>query len=137
VAGLNGAISHFDGVTWTAELVGNTDFAAVHGARMAGGERRYVAVGTAGALLSVVGDAGVLTQVSNAVSFSGTWVSPSGTAWAVGRASDGGAFVMKSAPAGAWGLVPLTSPRPVTGVFGFDATIWVTGPQGMILRKDP
>lgn len=135
VAGLNGATSHFDGVTWTAESVGNIDFAAVHGAQLAGGERRYVAVGNAGALLSVVGDAGVLTQVSNAVSFSGTWVSPRGRAWAVGRASDGGAFVMNSEAAGAWVLVPLTSPRPVTGVFGFDETIWVTGSQGMILRR--
>lgn len=141
VAGLNGTTSRFDGIVWTQQYVGvANELAAVHGALTLDGGRRYVAAGNGGALYSVVGDAGSLSTLSPAVNFSGAWVSARGTAWAAGKASDGGAFVVKSEPGGAWGLEPLSSPRPVSGVFGFDeadggVTVWVSGQQGMILRK--
>ena len=141
VAGLNGTTSRYDGTIWAQQYVGvSNELVSVHGALTLDGGRRYVAAGNAGALYSVVGDAGVLGQLSPAVNFASTWVSARGTAWAVGKASDGGAFVVRSEPGGAWALEPLTSPRPVTGVFGFDqadggATVWLSGQQGMILRK--
>ncbi len=141
VVGLRGQTSHFDGVSWTSwSLPSQPDFAAVHGAITADGARRYVAVGD-GTLFSMVGDAGVVTEVSPAVSLSSAWVSTRGTAWAVGRASDGGSFVMRGSGDGGWGFEPLSSPRPVTGVFGFaledgGSSIWVSGPMGMVLRKD-
>ena len=140
--GLLGETSHFDGVTWTQwTLPSQPDFAAVHGAIAVDGTRRYVAVGNGGTLYSVVGDAGVVSEVSPAVSFNAAWVSTHGMAWAAGKASDGGAFVMRGEAGGAWAFVPLSSPRPVTGVFGFDrkdggTTVWVTGPVGMVLRKE-
>lgn len=139
VAGLNGSISHVEGTSWiSASGLAQTEFASVHGARLADGGRRYVAAGSSGVLYSLQGDAGIVTQVSPAVDFRAAWVSRSGTAWAGGRASDGGAFVLRGA--GAWSLLPLTSPRPVTGVFGLDVPdggveLWVSGPLGMILRR--
>ena len=141
VAGINGTTSRYDGTIWTQQYVGvSEELASVHGALTVDGGRRYVAAGNAGTLYSVVNDAGVLAQLSPAVNFSGTWVSTRGTAWAVGKASDGGAYVVRSAPGGSWAVEALSSPRPVTGVFGFDqpdggATVWLSGPQGMILRK--
>lgn len=141
VVGNSGAASHFDGVSWTAGDLGWTDFAAVHGARAPSGERHYVAVGSGGSLFTVLGDAGVMAQVSPQVSFSAAWVSARGSAWAVGRASDGGAYVTKSELNGPWVQEALSSPRPVTGLYGFDledggASVWLSGPLGMILRKD-
>lgn len=142
VAGLNGATSYFDGVSWWQDnLTTSSEFASVHGASLLDGGQRYVAAGSRGTIYTVDGDAGALTELSPAVDFNSAWVSASGRAWAVGQASDGGAFVMRNAGGAAWTFEPLTSPRPVTGVFGFDredggVSVWLSGPQGMILRKD-
>ncbi len=139
VAGLNGSISHFDGTSWiSASGIAQTEFASVHGARLADGGQRYVAAGSAGVLYSLEGDAGIVTQLSPAVDFRAAWVSRRGTAWAGGSAADGGAFVMRGGAA--WSVLPLTSPRPVTGVFGLDlpdggVELWVSGPLGMVLRR--
>ncbi len=140
VVGLNGATSRFDGTSWiSASGLAQTQFAGVHGARLADGGQRYVAAGSSGVLYSLEGDAGLVTQVSPAVDFRAAWVSRRGTAWAGGSASDGGAFVMRGGAA-AWSVLPLTSPRPVTGVFGLDlpdggVELWVSGPLGMVLRR--
>ncbi|MBS1152723.1 MAG: hypothetical protein H6Q89_4421, partial [Myxococcaceae bacterium] len=140
--GVAGTAVRFDGVSWTtASNLIPGDFAAVHGARLADGRQRYVAAGNNGALLSVTGDAGTVAQLGAGLSFNASWVSTRGEAWAVGRTPDGGALVMRSELGGAWAREPLTNPRPLTGVFGFElpdggASVWVTGPAGMVLRKN-
>jgi hypothetical protein len=141
VAGLNGATSFFDGASWWQDSLSTTsDFASLHGAALRDGGTRYVAAGSRGTIATFDGDAGALTELSPAVDFHGAWVSASGRAWAAGSASDGGAFVMRNNGSG-WTNDPLISPRPVRGVFGFDrddggVSVWLAGPQGMILRKD-
>jgi hypothetical protein len=141
VVGVNGASSRFDGVTWTAQnLVTQSELVSVHGARLPDGGSRYVAAGTRGTIYSVQGDAGSLTELNTTIEFRGTWVSQSGRAWAVGKAADGDALVMRAESSGAWVVEPLASTRVVSGVFGADqedggVTLWLTGPQGMILRK--
>ena len=141
VAGLNGTTSRFDGTSWWQDnLATSSEFASIHGARLGDGGVRYVAAGTRGTIVTFDEDAGALTELSPAVGFNAAWVSAGGRAFAVGSASDGGAFVMRNAGGATWTLEPLTSPRPVTGMFGFDGadggvTVWLSGPQGMILRK--
>ncbi len=141
--GQAGTVSRFDGTSWvSAANVASTDFLAVHGARLADGTRRYVAVGTNGVLLSNLGDGGPsVTTVGAGFTFRQAWVSgASGAAWAVGNAPDGGAWVVHSALDQPWNGVPFVSSRQLTGVFGFDEadggqSLWVAGPHGMVLRR--
>lgn len=139
--GASGAISRFDGTTWAySENVATADLLAVHGAQLAAGGRRYVVGGTNGVLLSGDGELPWQTATEPAQRFNQAWVSSSGVAWAVGVGFDGGAWVERSEPGGPWSSVPLTMPRGLSGLFGFDHadgghTIWVTGGQGLILRR--
>lgn len=137
-----GSISRFDGQAWTnVPNVAATDFQAVHGARLADGNRRYVAVGTNGIILTNRSDGGRdLASLGGGVTMRQAWVSTSGAAWAVGTASDGGGWVVRSEFDQPWLTVPFTSPRSLTGITGFEEPdggqrIWVSGPAGLVLRK--
>lgn len=141
--GVDGTVSAWLGSGWvSAQLgAGAFDFKAVHGVRLASGERRYVAVGDLGTVLSVVGDAGTLSQASAGATFNATWVSPGGTAWSAGRAPDGGAYVARTELDGTTTSAGPSSPRATQGVFGLalpdgGQSVWVTGAGGLILRRD-
>lgn len=140
--GLQGSVSRFDGTSWVnVPNVAVTDFQAVHGARLADGNRRYVAVGTNGIILSSRSDGGRdVAALGGAVTMRQAWVSSTGAAWAVGTATDGGAWVVRSDFDQPWLTVPFGSPRSLTGVYGFDEadggqSLWVSGPAGLLMRK--
>lgn len=141
--GVDGTVSAWLGSGWASVQLGGGafDFKAVHGVRLASGERRYVAVGEQGSVLSIVGDGGTLGQASPGANFNATWVSPEGTAWSVGRAVDGGAYVARTELDGTTRFAGSSSPRPTHGVFGLalpdgGQSVWVTGAAGLILRRD-
>lgn len=129
------------GMTESQQLAnGAVEWLTVHGVRLASGERRYVAGGTNGTVFSLVGDAGMTTQLNPATTFTASWVAPNGTAWAAG-ARDGGAVMTRQELDGGWAPEFIQLPRGVTGLVGFEredggVRLWFSGPSGAVLRKD-
>lgn len=140
--GEQGSASWWDGTAWAGTRLGsqNFTFEGVHGVRLPTGERRYVAAGAGGRVLSIVGDAGVLVQAAPAASFNATWVTADGTGWSAGTA-DGGAFVARTGLDGGTTSVSPSTPRALTGVTGAaladgGTAVWVVGAGGAVLRRD-
>lgn len=140
VVGVNGGVSRYDGTSWTPSTLGTNDLNAVHGARV-GGQARYVASGSSGVVATFDALGNNLSVVDPLSELHEAWVSPTGVAWVGGLAVDGGGVVYQQSAAGApWVNVPLSSPREVTGLYGFTTatgeSVWLVGPRGVILRKD-
>lgn len=123
----------------------STELNAVHGATLVDGGHRYVAAGTAGRVFLLEGDGMTSTAtLGDMTVLTGAWVSSSGAAWVAGYedlATPQAFVAQQTGPGGTFTPVPLWMDRGLSGVFGLDladggTSVWVSGPNGMILRHD-
>lgn len=123
----------------------STELNAVHGASLVDGGHRYVAAGATGRVFLLEGDGTTATAaLGDMTVLTGAWVSSSGAAWVAGYEdlATPRAFVARQdRPGASFTPVPPGMDRQLSGVFGLDlpdggTAVWVSGPNGMILRHD-
>ena len=134
-----------DGGLEAAPRLGSADFNAVASINLTDGGSLTVAVGQGGTLYTLQGTTSFVTEGALSADLTAAWAGPGGEALAAGEDPfDGGVHAPRvfRRQGTSWVSLPLRGNQPLRAVWGSVASdgglrVWLGGPGGLILRRDP
>ena len=133
-----------DGGLEPAPRLGSDDFTAMADATLNDGGVLVIAAGLNGALYRQEGAAAFVSEGPLSADLQAVWVGPTGEAFVAGAdIADGGRRISRvfHRVGSSWVAVPLRGDQAVRAVWAAPgdggSIVWVGGPGGVILRRDP